>query len=151
MNLPVRECKFISCVAYGKNTDYETNTAAGGGLMYLANDHTLGISNSLFAHCESKCLGGGISFVINKVVFRNIFRFCFYHENIAPQGRNAFIRFNQTDEEPWDVIFYHSFTSDGDLDNSLVHNSSEVTEDIDSWLPKGIKSFNSGSRRGPSR
>ena len=135
-NLPVRNCKFIGCIANGILLNGD-NDADAGGLLYWQSDYTLGISNSVFAKCESKKRCGGSSIIISKPSFSNVIRFCFYCENIAPQGRNALVHFSPTNWEPWDIVFFHSFTSDSSLTNSLVLNLPAASEVNDDWLPFG--------------
>ena len=132
---PVRECRFISCVAIGKQTGSQTNEADGGGLVFWENDYTLGISNSLFAKCESKKRAGGSFVVVKSSSFSNVIRFCFYCENIAPQGRNALIHFNSSSTTLWSIVFLHSFTSDTTLSKSLAQSHSNPTEVTSNWLP----------------
>ena len=133
-NLPVRECRFIDCVARGDEGG--SSRADGGGLMNWMNDRTLGVSNSLFVRCMSIGRAGGSFVVINNPPFSDIIRFCFYYENMAAYGRNAVIHFNGTTGNPWDYVFYHSYTSDTDLTSSLAEfNSAESPEKTD-WLPQ---------------
>ena len=136
-NLPVRECRFISCVAHGKVSGSQTNDADGGGLIYWSNDYTFGICNALFARCESKLRAGGTYVTINSDHFDGIIRFCFYCENIAQNGRNAFLGFNGTNGQPWSIIFFHSYTSDRDLTNSLLPNDPALSSTSNNWLPSG--------------
>ena len=126
-NLPIQECKFVGCVAYGNVLDERVNDADGGGLIFYGNAHTLGISNSLFCKCESKLKAGGSFVTINQEYFDNIIRFCFYCENTAPEGRNALIHFNDSSTDLSSKIFFHSFTSDNTITNSLVQNYSAAS------------------------
>ena len=141
VDLPVRECSFIGCIANGVTSDPQLNDADGGGLLFWENACTLGIANSLFAHCESKQRSGGCFIVINNASFFNVVRFCFYSENTAPSGRNALIQFNQSCWEPWDIIFFHCFTSDNSFVNSLVMTHSTESAVNGDWLPLGPLSY----------
>ena len=132
-NFPVKDCRFISCVANGR-TPSNGNDADGGGLIFWENTHTFGINNALFVNCESKNRAGGSFVVINSYYFKHIIRFCFYCDNTAPKGRNAPIHFNGTDGTPWSIIFFHSFTSDNSITNSLVKNYSDGTPVLDNWI-----------------
>ena len=134
-NLPVKDCKLIGCIANGR-TDTTANDADGGGLIFWRNQNTIGIYNSLFSKCESKKRGGGSFVVINKPSFSNVIRFCFYCENTAPDGRNALIHFNATNWTPWNIVFFHSFTSDSSYVKSLAQNRPEATAVNDNLLPK---------------
>ena len=133
-NIPVKGCKFISCVANGDIGESRID-ADGGGLIFWTNHNTLGFSDSLFAKCESKTRAGGSFVTINADYFDYIIRFCFYCENIAQIGTNSLIHFNSTDGEPWNSVFFRSFTSDADITKSLVKSYYEQTLVSDNWLP----------------
>ena len=139
-NIPVKGSKFIGCVANG-DTGEGGIDADGGGLVFWRNDHTLGVSHTLFTKCESKLRAGGSFVTINEDYFDHVIRFCFYCENVSPSGRNALIHFNDTDGKPWDIVFFHSFTSDNDLSDSLVQDYYEPTTITDNWLPQGTIAF----------
>ena len=139
-NLPVKYCRFISCVAYGTILN-NNNDADCGGLEYWENEHTLGIHNSIFTKCESKQRGGGCGVTINSYYFDQIIRFCFFSENTAPSGRNAIIPFNGSSSNLWSIVFYHSYTCDGDLDNSLLQNYPNIVPVNGAWLSYGVLSF----------
>ena len=57
--LPIKDCKFVGCIAYGNVLDERVNDADGGGLIFWGNAQTFGISNSLFSKCESNLRAGG--------------------------------------------------------------------------------------------
>ena len=134
-NLPVKECRFISCVAYGKVSGSQTNEADGGGLMYWSNDYTFGITNSLFSKCHSDLRAGALCIAINSNPFSHIVRFCFFSENTAKKGNNALIYLNGSSTDDWAKVFFHSFTSDNDLTNSLVQNHPAADPVTANWLP----------------
>ena len=93
VNLPMKECIFFSCIAHGYPRG-DVSDADGGGMISWMNEYTLGISDSLFAKCESKKKAGGSFLTLNKVYFHHIVRFCFYCNNVAPNGTNTLIHFN---------------------------------------------------------
>ena len=111
-NLPVKECRFLSCVAKGRSSTSAQNEADGGGLLFWDNANTIGISNSLFTNCESKQRAGGFILAIYSVFFDGIARFCFFKDNSALKGRNALIHFNTEGTKSWNGVFFHSFTAD---------------------------------------
>ena len=133
-NIPVRECRFLDCVARGDEGGY--NGAEGGGVMYWENDRTLGISNSLFAGCISAGRAGGSFVVINNTELPNFIRFCFYHKNTAASGKNVALYYSGSGVTPWDYIFYHSYTSDTDLTYSLLEYPSQEPPERNDWLPQ---------------
>ena len=133
-NLPVKECRFIGCIAYGKSPQSTKNEADAGGLRFWMNDYTLGISESLFSKCESKERAGGSFLAVNSIYFHNIIRFCFYSQNTAPHGNNALVHFNGSSTNLWSIVFFHSFTSDNSITNSLVQNFSDATPVTSNWF-----------------
>ena len=137
-NLPVRECRFIGCVAYGKMADTTANNADSGGLEFWLNDFTLGISESIFLKCESKFRAGAVGLVLNSSRFDYVIRYCFFSENTAQKGNNVLVEFVDSTESLWDAVFLHSFTSDNDRSNSLVSTYDDswiTTPESDNWLP----------------
>ena len=134
-NIPVSSCRFVGCSAKGISSWTTDNDADGGGLIFWCNEHTFGVHNSLFAKCESKLRAGGSFLTVNKVFFNNIIRFCFYCENNSPNGRNALIHFNGTDGTPWNIVFFHSFSSDSSLINSIAEDYDVPTPLNQNWLP----------------
>ena len=135
VTLPVNNCLFISCIANGQVTWTVENEADGGGIIFWENARTLGISNTLFTKCESKNRAGGSFFTINSDHFDGIIRFCFYSENTAEKGRNALVHFYIADDTLWPTVFFHSFTSDSDLSDSLIKDYPDVKEVTHNWLP----------------
>ena len=143
-NLPVKECRFISCVAYGRMYQSTTNDADCGGLVFYGNDYTLGLSDSLFVRCQSELRAGALGLCINSSRFDYIIRFCFFSENTTLQGNNVLVHFVDTTEPIWDIVFLHSFTNDKDRTNSLVSTYDDTwhnTPEKDDWLPYGILLF----------
>ena len=136
VNLPVKDCSFIKCIphGYGGRT---YDSADGGGLMYWSNDYTLGVTNSLFSRYYSDLRAGALFLVLNSNPFTHIVRFCFFSENTAEKGRNALVHFNGSSTDDWPKVFFHSFTSDNTLTNSLVQNHPTPSEVHTNWLPQG--------------
>ena len=134
VNLPVRECRFIKCIPHGYSGG-SYNSADGGGLMYWSNDYTLGVTNSLFSKCYSDLRGGALFLVLNNNPFTHIVRFCFFSENTAEKGNNALIYLNGSSADDWTKVFFHSFTLDTTLTNSLVQNHPAATPVTVNWLP----------------
>ena len=111
------------------------DSADGSGLMYWANDYTFGVTNSLFSKCHSDLRAGALFFAINKNPFNHIVRFCFFSENTAQKGRNALVHFNGSSTTHWSQVFFHSFTSDTSLTNSLVQTFDAADPVTVNWLP----------------
>ena len=135
-NVPVSNCRFVNCIAIG-NIGQTYHDSDGGGLVFWQIDHTIGISNSLIVKCQSAARAGGSFIAIHNIYFDNIIRFCFYSGNTAEKGRNALIHFNNPSSDLWSIVFYHSFTSDASLTNSLIQNYPDASEVTDNWLPQG--------------
>ena len=136
VNIPVHDCRFISCIANGIASWSSDNEADGGGLIFWENEKTFGICNSLFTKCKSMKRAGGSFFTIRSDYFDGIIRFCFYSKNTADKGRNALVHFYISDDSIWSNIFFHSFTSDNDLSNSLIKDYPDVKEVTHNWLRK---------------